>query len=277
MIAFAKPDNRIADTVIHGDCLEVMRGLVSGSMPLIIADPPYGIGYHSNHYKDKNPHAPVTNDWNFQIGAFLQQCARVLRDGGALYLFCRWDVTPLWMPYIQASGLKLKTVIAWVKDNWSAGDLTGSFGNQYEQILFITKGRHTLRGKRWSNVWEFPRVPATKMLHPTQKPVELLERAIRASSDIGDTVLDCFCGSGSTGEACAQSKRSFLLCDIDKRMVAIARKRLGLSVDEDDSESRSYLTPELPMPEEWGMHPGDVTDLVARLRENVISLWEVQE
>jgi len=274
VVALAKPDNKIANTVIHGDCLEVMRTLANESIPLIIADPPYGIGYHSNYYKNGNPHAPVTHDWNFQIGGFLQQCARVLKDGGALYLFCRWDVSPLWIPYIQASGLKLKTIIAWVKDNWSAGDLTGSFGNQYEQILFITKGRHLLRGKRWSNVWNFPRVPATHMLHPTQKPVELLERAIRASSDVSDTVLDCFCGSGSTGEACVQNNRPYLLCDIDKRMVAITRKRLGLPVDEDGNESVTLLAPELPMPEEWGMHPDDVADLAARLRENATSLWE---
>src|SRR2546429_3248377 len=131
------------NTVLHADAISTMKQCKSASIPLIITDPPYGIGYHSNHYKDKNPHAPITNDWNFEIGVFLQECNRILVDGGALYLFCRWDILPLWAPAIQGTGLKLKTAIVWVKDNWSAGDLTGSFGSQYEQVLFITKGRHT--------------------------------------------------------------------------------------------------------------------------------------
>lgn len=234
-------------------------------MPLIVTDPPYGIGYHSNHYKDKNPHAPISNDWNFQISTFFREAARVLTDGGAIYLFCRWDVSPLWVPFIASCGLKLKTIIAWVKDNWTAGDLTGCFGNQYEQVLFVTKGRHTIRGKRWPNVWTFPRVPAKKLLHPAQKPTELLERAIVASSDEGDLVLDPFCGSGSTGEACMRTGRRFILGDIDEKMVVVSKKRLGLPVEEVKQEivETPSFVPEAP---DWNIHPEDllaIRDLMA--------------
>lgn len=257
------------------DALALLHGRHEASVPLIIADPPYGIGYHSNHYKGKNPHSPVANDWNFQIGPFMQECQRVLADGGALYLFCRWDVTPLWLPTINGAGLKVKTAIVWVKDNWSAGDLQGSFGNQYEQILFITKGRHILRGKRWSNVWTFPRVPPTKMLHPTQKPVALLERAILASSDESNLVLDPFCGSGSTGEAARNTGRDFLLGDIDPRMVAIAKRRLGFPVEEQpqiQSTDNSHYLPEFPTPAEWGMHPEELQAIRDMLVGNVQAL-----
>jgi site-specific DNA-methyltransferase (adenine-specific) len=258
--------------VRHVDALGMLRGLDAASVPLIITDPPYGIGYHSNHYKDKNPHAPIANDWNFQISAFLAECSRVLKDGGALYMFCRWDVTPLWMPYISGD-LKLKTVVVWVKDNWSAGDLTGSFGNQYEQMLFITKGRHKLRGKRWSNVWEFPRVPARKLLHPAQKPVDLLQRAILASSDEGDVVVDPFAGSGSTGEAAQLARREYLLGDVDAKMVALARKRLGLSVlDDEPVEAPEPVTAyhfEPPDPSEWGVHPEDLAVIRDELKHNI--------
>lgn len=258
--------------VIRGDCMDLMASLPTASVPLVVADPPYGIGYHSNHYKGVNPHAPVAHDWNFQIAGFLAECSRVLADGGALYLFCRWDVSPLWVPHIVANGLKLKTVIAWVKDNWSAGDLDGCFGNQYEQALFITKGRHRLRGKRWPNVWNFPRVPVTQMLVPTQKPVPLLERAIMASSDFGDLVVDPFAGSGSTGVACVSTGRNYLLCDIDPAMVTISRKRLGLPVLESERETNlatnaGYLV-DLPSPQEWGIHPEDLVALVEELRAN---------
>jgi len=266
--------------LIQGDCLDVLRTLEPDSVDAVVTDPPYGIGYHSNHYKGKNPHAPVTNDWNFQVGLFLQECSRVLKDGGAMYLFCRWDVTPLWLPYVGRAGLKVKTVVAWVKDNWSAGDLNGCFGNQYEQILFITKGRHLLRGRRWSNVWEFPRVPAAKMLHPTQKPVPLLERAIQASTDEGDFVVDCFAGSGSTGEAAQRTGRKCLLSDIDPKMLAISARRLGIHLENETSdEAKEIAASPLflpPDPSEWGIHPEDLRAVVDCLQGNVERIAQAQ-
>lgn len=260
------------EKIIVSDAMSLMREQGNKSVPLIIADPPYGIGYHSNHYKGRNPHAPIVGDWNFQIGQFFQECARILIDGGALYLFCRWDVSPLWIPAIAPSGLKLKTVIVWVKNNWSAGDLAGCFGNQYEQILFIVKGRHLIRGKRWSNVWEFPRVPVSRMLCPAQKPTPLLRRAIEASSDEGDIVVDPFCGSGSTGEAAHQTGRVFILGDVDSRMVNIARARLNfplLDTGWDDAVSYTEYLPEFPTLKDWGIHPEDLRLILDELQGNL--------
>jgi site-specific DNA-methyltransferase (adenine-specific) len=216
--------------VRHQEAMELLASLETASVPMIFADPPYGIGYHSNHHKGRNPHTPVANDWNFQIGPFLTECGRVLREGGVAYVCCRWDVMPLWAASIMPP-LKMKTAIAWVKDNHSAGDLTGTFGNKYEVILFLVKGRHLLRGRRWSNVWEFPRVPSMKALHPTQKPVGLVQRAIEASSDLGELVVDPFCGSGTTAVAAMDAGRTFLVGDIDPTMVNLTRHRLGLPVE----------------------------------------------
>lgn len=255
--------------VVCSDAVKLMKSLPPASVPIIIADPPYGIGYHSNHYKEGNPHAPITHDWNFQVGTFLSATERVLQDTGALYLFCRWDILPLWTPLIPSLGLKIKTMIVWMKDNWSAGDLTGSFGNQYETILFITKGRHQIRGKRYSNIWQFPRIPARRLLHPAQKPVELLSRMLEASSDPGDAVLDPFCGSGSTGEAAIQTGRRFLLGDLDVNMVALSQKRLGLPVIEIDEVPNSEITSS-PLPpdtcESWGIHPEEIQYLISELK-----------
>lgn len=257
--------------IIVSDAIVLLKGLEPNSVPLIIADPPYGIAYHSNHYKGKNPHAPVANDWNFQIGGFVRECERALTDPGALYLFSRWDVYPLWLPAISTSNLTLKTKIVWVKNNWSAGDLKGSFGNQYEEILFIVKGRHKLRGKRWSNVWKFDRVPPTQMLCPTQKPVPLLRRAILASSDKDDLVVDPFAGSGSTGEAAKNAGRNFLMGDIDPKMVNIARKRLNLLLLEgpDAASPQGEYLFEPPRPEDWGIHPEELHFIFNALTANV--------
>lgn len=203
--ALMGPPRLEAGEVRHQEAIDLLSSLGAGSVQVLFADPPYGIGYHSE---------------------FLSESARVLCNGGALYLCCRWDVTPLWATQIPPP-LKLKTVIAWVKDNWSAGDLTGCFGNQYEQLLFVTKGRHKLRGKRWSNVWQFPRVPAKQLLHPAQKPEGLVERAISASSGPGDLVVDPFSGSGTTALVAAANGRRFVVGDIDPEMVELTRRRLG--------------------------------------------------
>ena len=251
-------------SIVQREANDLIRSLPASSVQVIVADPPYGIAYHSNYYVGKNPHAPVARDWNFQIGPFLSAAARALCEGGVLYLFTRWDVYPLWASSVSPP-LDLKNVIVWKKDNWSAGDLAGDFGNQYEQIMMLTKGKHRRRGHRWSNVWDFPRVTAKKMLHPTQKPTDLVRRAIEASSDPGDLVVDPFCGSGTTGDAAVSAGRSVLLGDIDPSMIRISCSRLGLSVPDGVDEAPIPVPTECPVfgitppvVHLWGLHPEDL-------------------
>lgn len=261
-------------TIVQREAYDLMRSLDAGSVQVIVADPPYGIAYHSNRYVDKNPHAPVARDWNFQIGPFLNAAARALCEGGVLYLFTRWDVYPLWASAV-APPFDLKNVIVWVKDNHSAGDLVGDFGNQYELLMMLTNGRHKRRGHRWSNVWDFPRVPAKKMLHPTQKPVDLVRRAIEASSDSDELVVDPFCGSGTTAEAAVACGRRVLVGDIDPSMIRIACKRLGLVVPDGVEEAPPSAPPECPVfeatppaPHLWGVHPEDLAYILGRESTN---------
>lgn len=229
------PSAALGGEVRHQEATALLTSLDPGSVPMIFADPPYGIGYHSNHYVNGNPHTPIANDWNFNIGRFLNEAGRVLVPDGALYLCCRFDVMPIWAASIPPP-LKMKSAIVWLKNNHSAGDLTGAFGNKYEMVLFITKGRHLLRGKRWTNVWEFPRVDHQTMLHPTQKPLGLVQRAIEASSDPGDLIVDPFSGSGTTAVAAESRGRRYLLGDIDPEMVKLTRWRLGEAVEDDVPE-----------------------------------------
>lgn len=243
------------------EAVRLLTAISPGTVQVIFADPPYGIAYHSNYYKGRNPHAPVARDWNFQIGAFLRAVAVALADGGAAYVCCRWDVLPAWTMEVPPP-LELANVIVWVKDNWSAGDLTGNFGFQHEFVMMLTKGRHVLRGKRWPNVWPIARVPHTQLLHPTQKPVALPERAVTSSSSPGELVVDPFCGSGTTGEAA--TGRRVILGDIDPRMVRVTCGRLGVPLP-DLSEEPEAPPPACPVfdrvppsPSLWGVHPEDL-------------------
>jgi DNA modification methylase len=102
--------------------------------------------------------------------------------------------------------------LIWKKDNWSSGDLTGNFGNQYEIIMFLIKGRHQLRGHRFANVWEFPRIPAKRLRMPAEKPVALYHRAILASSDLGDLIVDPFLRLWDGGRSGYVNKAAISLC-----------------------------------------------------------------
>ncbi len=250
--------------IVLSDALDLLRSTEPGTVATIVTDPPYGIAYHSNYYKDKNPHAPIAQDWNVNIGSFLSAAERALRDGSAIYLFTRWDVYPIWVKEVPPS-LSLKNLIIWDKGNWSSGDLTGNFGFQYEVIMFLVKGRHVLRGKRWPNIWTAPRIAHKKLRMPAEKPLGMYERAILASSDQNDLVVDPFGGSGTMAEAAARTGRRFLVGDVDKKMVRMARQRVGLPVTDDSEETRRInvcpvfnVVP--PDPSLWGMHPEDLLD-----------------
>lgn len=256
------PLRAVNGDVVLSDGIDLLRSLDAGSVACVVTDPPYGIAYHSNYYKDGNPHAPIAHDWNFQIGEYLNAVERILRPGGALYMFTRFDVFPIWAREVPPS-LALKNTIIWKKDNWSSGDLTGNFGFQYEMIMFLVKGRHQIRGKRWPNVWDFPRVTSTKLRMPAEKPVGIYERAIVASSDVGDLIVDTFGGSGTAAEAAINTERRFLVCDVDKKMVAMSRRRVGLSMVDDGTQSRPMSVCPIfnvipPDPSLWGLHPEDL-------------------
>ena len=102
------------------------------------------------------------------------------------------------------------------------------------------------------------------MLHPTQKPVGLVQRAIEASGDEGGLVVDPFCGSGTTGEAALACGRRVILGDIDPAMVRMTCRRLRIPIP-DGVEEDPGVAPSCPVfgvvppdPSLWGLHPEDL-------------------
>ena len=141
-------------------------------------------------------------------------------------MFCSSKTIDYFKKTCEESGFKIKNIIIWVKNNWTAGDLAAQFGQQYEMILLLNKGRKEFNGKRISDVWFFNRVVGKNQLHQNQKPVELIEQCIIKHSNEGDTVFDPFMGSGTTGIACKNTKRNFIGVELDKKYFDIAEKRM---------------------------------------------------
>jgi len=203
--------------IYNQDCLEGLKLFEDNSVDCIIIDPPYGINYFSGRYKNGNPYKPIANDNVLFIP--IDELWRVLKPTGCMFIF-----------YSQKKPLideRVKNVIVWVKNNWTAGDLKGDFGNQYELIAYMPKESFKLHSKRYSNVWNFNRISADNLLHPTQKPESIIRRLIETATNEGDIVLDCFMGSGTTAVSCKEMGRKFIGFELEKSYCDIANRRLS--------------------------------------------------
>ncbi len=194
--------------VTCGDSFELIKEMKDKSVDITITDPPYGMSFQSNYRKEK--HKVIENDDKFPI-EFLDEIFRVTKK--AVYVFCRWDNLKD-MP-------KPKSVIAWVKNNWSMGDLKHEHGRQWEAICFYAMEEHEFE-KRIPDVINAERTGNN--LHPTEKPLKIIRELIKCNK--GQIVFDPFMGSGTTMVACKLLKRDFIGIEIDEAYCKIAEDRL---------------------------------------------------
>lgn len=215
--------------LINGDAVEELKKIDDESIDLVVIDPPYNINYQTRHRKDKNHKfcEVIANDDNLIIGKVLKELYRVLKNNSACYIFWSIKTYEELIRVIKETEFNHKNTIVWVKNNHTAGDLKASFGQKYELIILLNKGRAEFNGKRLTDVWEFDRVSGNKQKHQNQKPVKLLERILEKHSKKGDLILDCFMGSGSTGVACRNLNRSFIGIELDEEYFEIAEERIS--------------------------------------------------
>ncbi len=229
--AWCSPPLRIApDTVYLSDCIKGMRAMQDESIDLIVSDPPYLINYATNHRKDRAHDfcTPIQNDANPDlIEDYARECYRILKDNHAFYMFCSSKTQDFFKSAAQKAGFTVKNAIIWVKNEWTMGDLKAQFGQQYEVILLLNKGRAPFNGKRIGDVWEFPRVKGNQQIHQNQKPVELIERCIEKHSAEGDVVFDGFMGSGTTAIAAMRMHRRFIGFEIEPRYFWMIHNRIA--------------------------------------------------
>lgn len=190
---------------------------------MIVTDPPYMINYRSDYRKNKYNRIKNDKDSYNLISEYFKKCNEILKDNSAIYCFCSWHNVDFFKQEFEKY-FKLKNIIVWNKNNTSMGDLKGSYAPKHEFILFGHKGRRLIEGFRYPDVLDFKRT--NNKLHPTQKPIDLLEVLIKTSSKEGDVVFDGFMGSGSTGVACLKNNRNFIGVELDEKYFEIAKNRI---------------------------------------------------
>lgn len=223
---------RVGDAVmLLGDCIKIMEKMDGESVDLCVCDPPYLIEYKSNMRQKTADNEHMTEEIDNDndpdlIRRFFPRLFRVLKQDTAAYVCCRIDVHEFFLQQALDAGFEYKGTIVWAKDKQTGGDLKGEYGRKYEVILFLHKGRVELRGKRHSDVWQFSTVPSSQMLHPNQKPVGLLARAVEDASDPGDLVFDPFGGSGTVAICCEKLARKSLTIELNPKRFDIMVNRV---------------------------------------------------
>ena len=154
-------------------------------------------------------------DWLPEI---VVQYKRVLKDNRAGYIFCNWQNYDIFKQEFQKEFI-IKNLIVWDKDWLGMGN---NWRPNHEFIMLITNGKFQTKSNDKTNIIKCRRLSSQKMTHSCEKPVVLLENLIIESSDVGDTVLDTFCGTGSTLVACKKSNRKYIGMELDETYYNIA-------------------------------------------------------
>lgn len=210
-------DGRARSHVTHGDCLDVLRSIPAESVDSIITDPPYGIDYRTDRHK------PIAND-TAPFVWWLRDAYRVLRDGGGMLCFCRWDVQEAFRVAATWAGFRVRSQVVWDRVHHGMGDTKAMFSPRHDVLWFATKGRFAFPGKRPPSVIAASRPSGSA--HPTEKPVDLMRQLVRAITPEGGLVLDPCAWSGATGVGAVLEERRFLGIELEEEYVALARGRL---------------------------------------------------
>jgi DNA modification methylase len=214
------------DATVAADVERVLDGRLAD---MTFTDPPYNVDYGSSA-KDKlrgHRRKILNDDLGSGFEVFLQDaCANILAvTKGAVYVCMSSSELHTLQKAFTAAGGKWSTFLIWAKHTFTLG--RADYQRQYEPILY---GWHDGHDHYWcgardqGDVWHFDK-PVRNDLHPTMKPVALVERAVRNSSKSRDIVLDPFGGSGSTLIACAKAGRQARLVELDPKYCDVIIRR----------------------------------------------------
>jgi DNA modification methylase len=221
-----------AHRIICGDVREATPLVTDAAM--LITDPPYGVDFVARGKKKAK--AKIVNDdlAPKEMAAFISSTMRAisawLGGGAAAYVFHpdqRRGAREVFEAGLDAADIEMLGSIVWVKAAGSMG--WQDYRNQYEPCLYGSKRGGTRRkvvDRTQTTVWRVDREPNNQLMHPTQKPVALIARAIENSTRVGDVVVDGFGGSGSMVVAAELMGRAGYSIELEPRYCDMAIERL---------------------------------------------------
>lgn len=221
----------------HGDCLEVLP--LIGAVDACITDPPFEAEAHTlqrriNRSKTRGEAGDVVSEEPLGFNALKEEerdglalwCASNV--GGWLLAFCQVEAIYLWRKAMQESGVTYKRGMVWIKPDGMPQYSGDRPGMGYESIAagWCGQGKSVWNGGGRHGVFTYGKNSGGKHEHPTQKPLPLMNQLVSLFTDKGQTILDPFMGSASTGCACMNLERKFIGIELDERHFQTACERI---------------------------------------------------
>lgn len=245
------------DTILAGDCIDVMNSLPEGSVDLIFADPPYNLQLRGDlHRPDNSKVDAVDNDWD-QFSSFaaydefsrawLKAARRILKPNGAIWVIGSYHNIFRVGTALQDAGFWILNDVIWRKSNPMPNFRGKRLTNAHETMIWAGKSdasKYTFNyealkelneGIQMRSDWVLPICNGNERLknaegqkaHPTQKPESLLHRILVGSTKPGDVILDPFFGTGTTGAVAKKLGRHFIGIEREAEYREVAEKRIA--------------------------------------------------
>lgn len=213
--------NKMTNSVMHGDCIDLMKQLPAAGVDFILTDPPY-----ITRYKDRSGRVVANDDNGRWLQPAFAEMFRVLKDDSFCASFHGWSKADLFIAAWRQAGFQIVGHIVFRKRYASS---TRFLEYRHEQAYLLAKGNPAAPDRAPPDVidWTY----TGNRLHPTQKPVGILKPLIEAFSKPGDIILDPFCGSGSTLAAAQELNRHSVGYELDALHCQKARDRLAQQAD----------------------------------------------
>ncbi len=241
----------------HGDALDILNQFESDMFDLIYADPPYFLSNNGITCSSGKMVSVNKGEWDKSKGfdedinftdSWLKACRRLIKENGSLWISGTFHIIYKVGYLLEKNGYDVINDIIMYKPNAPPNLSCKYFTHSHEIVLWARKSKesqHTFnyeKMKAWNNpkdklknkdkqmrsVWSIPLLSKEEKefgKHPTQKPLELLNRIIASSSNEGDWILDPFVGSGTTGIVCSILNRNFIGIDSNKDYLDVAINR----------------------------------------------------
>ena len=224
-------------TLYKGDCLEVMKDIPNESVDLVVTDPPYKITARGNggnsggmfQKKEVNSGKVFKNN-DIDISDWINDIYRILKPQSHCYIMTNNKNIYHYLDIINnKSEFNYIKNLIWVKDNKIMGQ---TYMSQFEYIIMLRKGAHRkINNCGVSDVLNFKNKKSKneegKTIHDTEKPVGLLKVLVENSSNENDIIFDPFAGLFSLTEACIDTNREFIGCELDDSYFNIGKKRIA--------------------------------------------------
>ena len=230
--------------IYNMDCLEGMKYIDDKSIDLVVTDPPYKLvqGGCTNkavtlkgatNLKSGN----VFSDNSIKFSDWIPEVYRVLKENSHCYIMCNDRNLKELLIESENAGFKLLNILVWKKKRHSPNRY---YLKNAEFIVFLRKGK----AKNINNMGTFQCLEIDNVenkLHPSEKPVKLMEIFICNSSKSGDTVLDPFMGSGTTAIACINTNRNYIGFELNKEYYELAKNRINKHILDNNLQDRYSL------------------------------------